>query len=234
VAAGCDLKECLLERAKQYPSAKQTVIAHSHAGNIAFYAARASLIPDLKIVTLGTPFIQIEPRRVNKILDMLKTAALIIVLLAMSLAAIRLLIITSDSGLIEGKSDLAATTIIGVATAIYGGACFWLIYLGGRKTENWLNGTIFLAIAKRRQWLMNELSATCSSRHRLLVIRIRGDEAMRALSVIDRLAELPAASIGLLAGISEIGVLIGKATSKIFGRGGSSLFNLCPLPSSSL
>src|SRR5262245_48060752 len=70
VAAGHELAKCLEKGAQEYPSARQAIVAHSHGGNLAIYAARAASIPNLKIVTLGTPFIHAESRRVKPALEM--------------------------------------------------------------------------------------------------------------------------------------------------------------------
>jgi hypothetical protein len=56
-AARC-LRSHLSYRIKKYPDARHFVIAHSHGGNIACYAARdPALAEHLAIVTLSTPFL---------------------------------------------------------------------------------------------------------------------------------------------------------------------------------
>jgi hypothetical protein len=60
-AAGQALGALLLEARRNNPAARIYVVAHSHAGNIAVYAAALGTHVD-GIVTMGTPFIILQPR----------------------------------------------------------------------------------------------------------------------------------------------------------------------------
>ncbi|WP_179414261.1 esterase/lipase family protein [Mucilaginibacter sp. E4BP6] len=58
----------LEEQITAYPHARKTVIAHSHGGNVAFYALK--MLGDdaahFKLVTLATPFLNVEKRELPK------------------------------------------------------------------------------------------------------------------------------------------------------------------------
>ncbi len=64
LAAADLLKACVLEGVQLYPESNHFVIAHSHGGNILYYALRdAEFACTLKgVVTLSTPFIHVNRR----------------------------------------------------------------------------------------------------------------------------------------------------------------------------
>jgi pimeloyl-ACP methyl ester carboxylesterase len=58
--AGDELAAQLDELKQRFPSAKQYLVAHSHGGNVALYAAERTLIHG--IACLATPFLHASPR----------------------------------------------------------------------------------------------------------------------------------------------------------------------------
>jgi pimeloyl-ACP methyl ester carboxylesterase len=63
-AASIKLSELVTHLRSSHPTAHLFVVAHSHGGNVALYAARRA--PGIEgIVTMGTPFIEIEPRDIE-------------------------------------------------------------------------------------------------------------------------------------------------------------------------
>jgi hypothetical protein len=102
------------------PTAQQVIIAHSHGGNIAFYAARASPIPRLKIVTLGTPFIQANPRSIGPLVEMFDYAGKVVfyvlfVILAY-IVVVFLIVMNNDATLPMGARPMNTSV------------CLWPVY----------------------------------------------------------------------------------------------------------
>jgi hypothetical protein len=211
VAAGRALANSLVDRAKQYPSSYQAIIAHSHGGNIALYAARAAGIPNLKIVTLGTPFVHAFPRRFEANLVTLLYGSLLISLVAV---------------IFLGAILLGFSIYIYSGTwpdAVWAGAtilCFLTVFpFLDRYGERWRNKLLPLMI-DRQNWLADELPAACTTQSRLLIASVRGDEAMRALSALDVVANIPYQLVSLL---SVIILLTAKLGEKVMPRPGRVL-----------
>ena len=216
IAAGRDLARCILHRTKQYPTARQVVIAHSHAGNVALYAASASQIPELRIITLGTPFIRAESRQIEPVFKMLVLAMGTIVTFAFILCG--LIVAGMILQAIPHNYDQAPVNILPFAAGVlYVTLLVWVLYgLAGTRSGvdivgDWVVRTAFPAIETRQNALTDELTATCSSRHNLLVVSVEGDEAARALSALDLIAKIPSTIIGLLAAIAGFIAAIGQA-----------------------
>jgi hypothetical protein len=74
--AGERLARHLRASIKQRPTAKRVLIAHSHGGNVAMYALRdREIAAEIDcFVSLGTPFISIEPRPLRRALNCLLLA----------------------------------------------------------------------------------------------------------------------------------------------------------------
>jgi hypothetical protein len=68
--AGERLAAQLSEQMLAFPNSKHFLIAHSHGGNISLYAQNNAAVQGKLsgVVTLGTPFIQCEPRQVEKLM----------------------------------------------------------------------------------------------------------------------------------------------------------------------
>jgi Alpha/beta hydrolase family len=207
VTAGRDLSKFLLDKAKQYPTAQQVIIAHSHGGNIAFYAARASPIPRLKIVTLGTPFIQANPRSIGPLVEMFdyagKVVFYVLFVIVAYIVVVFLIVMNNDATLPMGGT---ANEYVGVFVACL--FCFILmLWFRFRIVEN----KLLPWAARRQRWLVKELTATVRSQHRVFVASVKGDEAMHALSALDLFAESPYAIISVLAALSQTMAIISNA-----------------------
>lgn len=66
--AGADLEAELKELVETYPAAEHHVIAHSHGGNVAMYAVGNDdgALSDVRVTTLGTPFLSMVKRPVSR------------------------------------------------------------------------------------------------------------------------------------------------------------------------
>jgi hypothetical protein len=202
VTAGRELARCLHDRAQQYPSAKHAIIAHSHGGNIALYAASASGIPDLKVATLGTPFIQASPRHLQDIGIMLVTEIAVIVYLVSFWFGFSTLMDLD-------RADFFTFIFLLIGGPAAAGAS--VFFLSGWLIDKVLRDRI----NKRRDWLVRELTTAYAARNKILVVSVKGDEAMRALSVLDLIASLPYAIVSLLAGVFTFVVDAGKRLDRV-------------------
>lgn len=88
--AARQLSTCLKTQHQKHPNAKLHILAHSHAGNIAMYAAKDPQIGALisSLICFSTPFLHISPRalgeRLGKRLELLASIAFTTITLAMA------------------------------------------------------------------------------------------------------------------------------------------------------
>jgi hypothetical protein len=75
--AANDLREFLRASHEAWPDARHFIVAHSHAGNIAFYALRDTAVAyrTCGLVCLSTPFIHARPRDLGQLTGLVRFAA---------------------------------------------------------------------------------------------------------------------------------------------------------------
>jgi hypothetical protein len=156
---------CLTEKLKQcqkkHPDAKHFVIAHSHAGNIAFYAARDESIRKklAGIVTLATPFIIARRRNLGMAVEQADLAFFVGVLTYLSFAGFGLLLDMTRSQI---WAALSMILIFGSLTMLLG-----ILY---EKWRQWV-------------WRLNEdLVLPELPAEKVLIIRSVADEASLLIS----------------------------------------------------
>jgi pimeloyl-ACP methyl ester carboxylesterase len=217
VAAGRELAKSLEERAKQYPSARQAVVAHSHGGNIALYAARALSISDLKIVTLGAPFISAGPRPVEQALEMWAQGVFLLAATWLPLLLLFLFVIpiNTDAPVCDfvHRCPFLPNLNSFIALLVLYVSGFGLCLIG----QKWRRSAVLPWIINRQNWLSQELTASCSTKHKLLLVSVRSDEAMATLSLVDLLAEIPSVIIIIMMFIVRIVREVGFALDRILG-----------------
>jgi len=140
--AGQKLGELLWQLRKQHPRARIVVIAHSHGGNVALYAARHA--PHLAgMVLMGTPFISVSPRDLTGDLALSTSVSLLVFVLFLLLE-----ILSGLAGLVALVAGASTVAKRGVAPKLLGGVlvfiglglCFWMVEPDGTE-QVWVPGT---------------------------------------------------------------------------------------------
>ena len=140
--AGQKLGELLWQLRKQHPRAGIVVIAHSHGGNVALYAARHA--PHLAgVVLMGTPFISVSPRDLTGDLALRASVSLLVFMLFLLVEILSGL--AGLAALVVGASTIArrgvAPKLLGGALVLVGlGLCFWMVEPDGTE-QVWVPGT---------------------------------------------------------------------------------------------
>jgi len=140
--AGQKLGKLLWQLRKQHPRAGILVIAHSHGGNVALYAARHA--PHLAgIILMGTPFISVSPRDLTSDIALRTSVSLLVFVLFFlvgilsGLAGLTALIVGARAFAERG----AAPKLLGGVLIFVGlGLCFWMVEPDGTE-QVWVPGT---------------------------------------------------------------------------------------------
>jgi hypothetical protein len=177
LAAGNELSEHLIAQARRCPGALQVVIAHSHGGNVALYAARELQLADnhegVRVITLATPFLHVREKRLPQLMII---SWMLIGLLCLVSGAV----IIPLTGGIPGSRPATSLPIMGLGVVFFMHAflVFRAAFRGGwrlnpddlsRWVEEWIP-----------RWL-EELHSPSMNVDQLMVVRASGDEATSVL-----------------------------------------------------
>lgn len=179
IAGGTTLAEALRASFCEFPDAEHWVIAHSHGGNVAFYALRDREVACRLdgIVTMATPFIQCKPRTYSD--SVIKLWAF----LPMPLSLLPLLVLSDTlAHYVFGVSGKTADFLTLTGTLI-GETLLFILYCNSEQLP--------ATLSARQKATIEKLTLPTPTRQRVLCLSILGDEARGLLKGMYMIAAWP-------------------------------------------
>lgn len=193
IAAGADLARMMSELRGQHPGSALYVIAHSHGGNLALYAARQAGRPFDGMCFLSTPFFQAVERDWRRLLLFGGHVLLAAVTLVAISVFVGSLILASS---LMGLDDEIFAAVAGLFTFL--GLPLLIAWVFFRKNEDFWGdpearrsslAAWFARFALRKAELTKQRLALPDTVKNALVISVKGDEALNfllaSLSILD-------------------------------------------------
>lgn len=179
IAGGRKLAEALKASFREFPDAEHWVIAHSHGGNVAFYALRNPEVAHRLdgIVTMATPFIQCKRRTYSE------DAIMLWPLLIMAIGTVLLLVLFAALALYVLGFEGDAATIFVIAGTLAGEIPLFVLWMRRdqlpARFSAWQEATI------------QKLILPPPTRQQMLCVSIAHDEAGGLLKGMHMIAAWP-------------------------------------------
>lgn len=176
---GARLAEALKASFREHPDAEHWVIAHSHGGNVAFYALRDPQVASRLdgIVTLATPFIRCQGR------DHSASTIKLWLFLLLSIGFVTLPLLLGALALyvlgLEGDKALLFAVLGALAFMVP----LFVLWLRKERIPAWFS--------RRQERTIERLALPTPTRQRVLSLSIRRDEAGGGLKAMYAIAAWP-------------------------------------------
>jgi hypothetical protein len=204
--AAQELAEHLAKSAKSYPTARQVIIAPSHGGNVAIRAIQLLSMPHIELVTLGTPFINIERRDLSPLFELAYSTGAAVIWF--SFVSLCVFFIAQLIAIVDSSNPV----LIALFGSIF--AAIWIGKFVGAVAMGKLIQPLLGYALKRQESIVRKTLAICRSTNDVLVVAVQGDEAMRGLSALDAIAQAPRFLADLLGQLAEEAALIAELLTK--------------------